>query len=101
MSACCADSLRPQGVAWPRVGTSLAVRPTVLPGGQVKVRLAPWLSHFTPGGGGSIQPVEAAGRRVQLGGATGELHSVTRRILGYHVRDVSSETAIFLTVTLP
>ena len=80
MSACCADSLRPQGVAWPRVGTSLAVRPTVLPGGQVKVRLAPWLSHFTPGGGGNI---------------------VTRRILGYHARDVSSETAIFLTVTLP
>ena len=97
-----------QGVAWQRVGTGLAVRPTVLPGGQVKVRLAPWLSYFTPGGGGSIEPVEAAtelvvpaGRRVQLGGATGELHSVTRRILGYHVRDVSSETAIFLTVTLP
>jgi len=96
-----------QGVAWQRVGTGLAVTPAVLPDKQVKVRLAPWLSYFTPGGGGSVELVDAAtelvvpsGRRVQIGGASSELHSVTRRILGYHSRDASGETAIFLTATI-
>jgi hypothetical protein len=95
-----------QGVAWQRVGTGLAVRPTLLPGSQIKVQLAPWLSYFTPGGGGSVELVEAAtelvvpaGRRVQIGGASSELHSLTRRILGYHSRDAAGETAIFLTAT--
>jgi hypothetical protein len=95
-----------QGLAWQRVGTGLAVRPTVLPGNQIKVQLTPWLSYFTPGGGGSVELVEAAtelvvpaGRRVQIGGASSELHGLTRRILGYHARDAAGETAIFLTAT--
>jgi len=99
-----------QGVAWQRVGTGLAVRPTVQAGNQIKVQLAPWLSYFTPGGGGSVELVEAAtelvvpaGRRVQIGGASTELHSLTRRILGfasgYHAHDAAGETAIYLTAT--
>ena len=43
-----------QGVAWQRVGTSLAVRPLILPGNQIRLTLTPVISYFTPGGGGTI-----------------------------------------------
>lgn len=96
-----------QGVAWQSVGTGLAVRPTVLPNGQIRVRLTPWLSYITPGGGGTVELVEAAtevvvpnGRRVQIGGATSNLHSVTRQILGVRQEQSSAETGIVLTATL-
>jgi len=40
-----------QGTAWQRVGTTLVVNPTILANGQIRVRLVPQVSHFTPGGG--------------------------------------------------
>jgi hypothetical protein len=96
-----------QGVAWQNVGTGLAVRPTVLPNGQIRVRLTPWLSYITPGGGGTVEFVDAAtelvvpnGRRVQIGGATSSLHSVTRQILGGGQAQSSAEIGIILTATL-
>jgi type II secretory pathway component GspD/PulD (secretin) len=96
-----------QGVAWQSVGTGLAVRPTVLPDGRIRVRLTPWLSYLTPGGGGTVEFVDAAtelvvpnGRRVQIGGATSSLHSVTRQILGVRQEQSSGETGIVLTATL-
>ena len=96
-----------QGVAWQSVGTGLAVRPTVLPNGQIRVRLTPWLSYLTPGGGGTVELVDAAtevvvpnGRRVQIGGATSSLHSVTRQILGVRQEQSSGETGVVLTATL-
>ena len=76
-------------MTWQHVGTGLAVRPTVLSNGQIRVRLTPWLSYVTPGGGGTV---EFSGRRhraggaqwppSRMGGATSSLHSVTRQILG-------------------
>jgi len=96
-----------QGVAWQRVGTALAVRPVVLPGNQIRVTLTPVISYFTPGGGGTIEVTEAAtelivpsGGRVQLGGATGSLHAVTRQVLGYRAEQSAQETALTLIATI-
>ena len=96
-----------QGVAWQRVGTALAVRPVILPGNQVRVTLTPVISYFTPGGGGTIEVVEAAtdlivphGGRLQFAGGTGSLHAITRQVLGYRSQQTSEETALTLTATI-
>jgi hypothetical protein len=96
-----------RGVAWQRVGTALAVRPVILPGNRIRVTLTPVLSYFTPGGGGTIEVVEAAtelivgsGGRVQFGGGTGSLHAITRQVLGYRSEQASEETALTLTATI-
>jgi hypothetical protein len=95
------------GVAWQRVGTALGVRPVILPGNKVRVTLTPVISYFTPGGGGTIEVVEAAtdlivpyGGRLQIGGSTGSLHAITRQILGYGSQQSSEETALTLTATI-
>lgn len=96
-----------QGVAWQRVGTALLVRPVILPGNQIRVTLTPVISYFTPGGGGTIEVVEAAtdvivpnGGRLQVGGSTGSLHAITRQVLGYRSQQSSEETALTLTATI-
>jgi len=96
-----------QGVAWQRVGTALMVRPVILPGHQIRVTLTPVISYFTPGGGGTIEVVEAAtdvivpnGGRLQFGGSTGSLHAITRQVLGYRSQQASEETALTLTATI-
>jgi len=96
-----------QGVAWQRVGTALAVRPVILPGNQIRVTLTPVISYFTPGGGGTIEVVEAAtqlivpnGGRTQFGGSTGSLHAVTRQVLGYRAERSSQDTALTVTATI-
>lgn len=95
------------GVAWQRVGTALAVRPVILPGNQIRVTLTPVISYFTSGGGGTVEVVEAAsdvivanGARLQIGGATGSLHAITRQVLGYSFQQSSQETALTLTATI-
>ena len=96
-----------QGVAWQRLGTGLTVRPTVLPRGQIRLTVTPWLSYVTAGGGGSIELVEAAtelvvaaGAKVQLGGAATALHAVTRQVLGYREERSAGEASVFPTATL-
>ena len=96
-----------QGVAWQRVGTALAVRPVILPGNQIRVTLTPVISYFTPGGGGTIEIVEAAtevivshGKRLQFAGGTSSLHAVTRQVLGYRSQQTSEETALTLLATI-
>lgn len=95
------------GVAFKDVGTSLKVRATVLPGNQVRVRLTPVISHFSADGSGTIEFTEAStelvvgsGRPVVLGGATTQLHEVTRQILGFRDRQAGSETGVVLTATI-
>jgi Flp pilus assembly secretin CpaC len=96
-----------QGTAWQRVGTTLVVRPIILPGGQIRVRLTPQVSYFSPQGDGSIEFNEAAtevvvpnGRAMQIGGATRGINQVTRQILGYREQQSSSESSFILTATI-
>lgn len=95
------------GVQFKDVGTSLKVRATILPGNQVRVRLTPTISHFSADGSGTIEFTEAAtelvvpsGRPVVLGGATTQMHEVTRQILGFRQSQAGSETTIVLTATV-
>ena len=96
-----------QATAWQRVGTTLVVRPTILPDGQIRVRLTPQVSYFSPQGDGSIEFNEAAtevivpnGRAMRIGGATRGINQVTRQILGYREQQSSSESRFILTATI-
>lgn len=96
-----------QGTVWQRVGAGLAVRAWTLPERRLRVRLAPWLSYLGGDGGGAVELIQAAtelvvphGQRVALGGATTELHAVTRRILGYRTGTDTASQAVFLTATV-
>ena len=96
-----------QGTAWQRVGTTLVVNPTILPKGQIRVRLVPQVSYFTPEGGGSVEFNEAAtevivpnGRAMRIGGGTRGVNQVTRQILGYREQQSSSESSFILTATI-
>lgn len=96
-----------QGTAWQRVGTTLVVSPTILPNGQIRVRLTPQVSYFSPQGNGSIEFNEAAtevivpnGRAMRIGGATRGINQVTRQILGYREQRSASESSFILTATI-
>ena len=96
-----------QATAWQRVGTTLVVRPSILPDGQIRVRLTPQVSYFSPQGDGSIEFNEAAtevivpnGRAMRIGGATRGINQVTRQILGYREQQSSSESSFILTATI-
>jgi hypothetical protein len=96
-----------QATAWQRVGTTLVVRPTILPDGQIRVRLTPQVSYFSPQGDGSIEFNEAAtevivpnGRAMRIGGATRGINQVTRQILGYREQQSSSESSFILTASI-
>ena len=96
-----------QGTAWQRVGTTLVVSPTILPNGQIRVRLTPQVSYFSPHGDGSIEFNEAAtevivpnGRAMRIGGATRGINQVTRQILGYREQRSASESSFILTATI-
>lgn len=95
------------GVAFRDVGTSLRVRVALLPNDQIRVRLTPTISYFSPGGDGIVDFTEATtelvvpnGRPVLIGGTTSQMHQVTRQILGYLTTQSSSETAFILTATV-
>lgn len=94
-------------VAFNDVGTFLKVGATILPGNQVKVRLTPRISYFSPDRSGAIDFTEATtelvvpnGQPVSLGGSTTKMHEVTRQILGYSDRSSTSETGLVLTATI-
>ena len=96
-----------QGTAWQRVGTTLVVNPTILSKGQIRVRLVPQVSYFTPDGAGRIDFNEAVtdvivpnGRAMRVGGATRGINQVTRQILGYSQQQSSSESSFILTATI-
>ncbi len=96
-----------QGTAWQRVGTTLVVNPTILPKGQIRVRLVPQVSYFTLDGGRSIEFNEAVtdvivpnGRAMRVGGATRGINQVTRQILGYSQQQSASESSFILTATI-
>jgi len=94
-------------VAFNEVGTSLKVSAVILPGNQVKVRLIPRISYFSPDRYGAIDFTEAStelivpnGQPVSLGGSTTTMHEITRQILGSADRSNTSETSLLLTATI-
>jgi Bacterial type II and III secretion system protein len=89
------------------VGTSLRVSVTVLPDEQIRVRLTPRISYFSAQRAGAIDLTEATtelvvpnNQPVFLGGATTQIHEVTRQILGYRDRSSSSETNRVVTAMI-
>jgi len=96
-----------QVTAWRRVGTTLVVKPIILPDGRIRVRLIPEVSYFSPQGDGSIEFNEAAtevivpnGRKMRIGGASRGINQVTRQVLGYREQQSSSESSFILTATV-
>ena len=94
------------GVSFQEVGTSLKVRASLVAGNQVRVRLIPRISYIAADGSGAIDFMEAAtevvvpsGRPIPLGGATSDLHSVMRQILGFARERTSGESTVLLTAT--
>ena len=94
-------------VAFIDVGTALKVRAEILPQNQVRVRLLPRISYFSAEGAGAIDVTEAAtelivpsGQPVFLGGATTQMHEVTRQLLGFRAGESASESSIILTATV-
>lgn len=95
------------GVEFREVGTSLKVAASILSGNQVRVRLTPRISFFSPDRSGTIEFTEAStevvvpsGRPLVVGGSTSQLHELTRQILGFRERQAGSETTIILTATI-
>jgi hypothetical protein len=95
------------GVAFQEVGTSLRVMATIIDAQQIRVRLTPRISYFSPERAGAVDFTEAAtelvvtnGEPVSLGGASTQLHEVTRHILGFGARRSTDETAITLTANI-
>lgn len=96
-----------RGMAFREVGTSIRVRATVLPGNQVRVRIAPTISWFSGDRSGVTEVTEASTellapnkRPVVVGGASTQLHELTRRVLGVATSQSGSETLMTLTVTI-
>jgi hypothetical protein len=94
-------------VVFQEVGTALKVEADILPQNQIRVRLMPRVSYFSAEGAGAIDVTEAvtelivrSGEPAFLGGATTQMHEVTRRILGYDERQSASETSIAVTATI-
>lgn len=95
------------GVVFENVGTRLRVSVQVLDDEKIRVRLEPSVSWVSPQGSGAIDVTEAASELVvrsrepiTLGGATTELHELTRRILGLGSVRGASETTLVLTASI-
>jgi type II secretory pathway component GspD/PulD (secretin) len=95
------------GVAFHEVGASLKVNATIIDARQIRVRLTPRISYFSPDRAGAVDLTEAAtelvvtnGEPVSLGGVSTQLHEVTWHILGFGERRSTEETAITLTATI-
>lgn len=94
-------------LAFREVGTALKVRAYILPQNQVRVQVMPRISYFSAEGAGAIDVAEAAtelivpnGQPVFLGGATTQMHELTRQILGFSERQGASETSVLLTAII-
>jgi hypothetical protein len=94
-------------ISFTDVGTSLRVQAAALPDGQIHLRLTPRISYFSVERPGAIDFTEATtelivpnGHPVSLGGSTGNVHQLTRQILGYGSRASSNETQLTVTATL-
>jgi hypothetical protein len=95
------------GVSFRDVGTALKVRAMALPGNQIRVRMTPTISWFAADRSGIVEATEAAtevivpnNRPVVIGGATSQVHELTRHILGVTAGQSASETLLTVRATL-
>jgi len=95
------------GVVFRQVGTSLVVRPVILPNGSIRVRVTPHITYLTATGGGEVEFAEATtelivpnGAPVSLGGAVQELHALTRQLLGYRGAQAGRDVSMALTASV-
>ena len=95
------------GIQWEQVGTSLVVRPSILPDGTIRVRLTPHVTYLTATGGGEVEFAEAssdvrvpAGTPVALGGADQQLNTLTRQILGERASQAADQLTLTLVATV-
>jgi hypothetical protein len=96
-----------QRVYFDDVGTALRVSAAVLPDGQIRLKLTPRISYFSTERAGAIDITEAAtelvipnNQPVDLGGATSNLHEITRHLLGYRNRASSSAASLRVTAAI-
>jgi type II secretory pathway component GspD/PulD (secretin) len=92
------------GVIFRQVGTSFAVRPTVLPDRRVRLRIVPQISYRTDGPEGLIEVVEAAtevvvasGQPLSIGGSSGSHEVVRQFLLGYARVNRTGEVSLVVT----
>ena len=95
------------GVVFRQVGTSLVVRPVILPNGSIRVRVTPHITYLTATGGGEVEFAEATtqlivpnGAPVSLGGAVQQLHALTRQLLGYRAAQAGRDVSMVLIASV-
>jgi type II secretory pathway component GspD/PulD (secretin) len=101
------NSIAP-AVVFRQVGTSLAVRPTILPNQRIRLKITPQISYRSDQDAGTIELVEAttevvvqSGQPMSIGG-TGASHEVWRQfLLGYERVNRTGQVSIVLTAETP
>ena len=95
------------GVVFRQVGTSLVVRPVILPNGSIRVRLTPHITYLTATGGGEVEFAEATtelivpnGAPVSFGGAAQQVHALTRQLLGYRAAEAGRDVSMALIASV-
>jgi type II secretory pathway component GspD/PulD (secretin) len=95
-------------VVFRQVGTFLAVRPTILPGKRIRLKVTPQISYRSDQGDGILELVEAAtevvvpsGQPVTIGGSE-QTAEVTRQFLiGYERANRTGQVTLVLTAEIP
>jgi type II secretory pathway component GspD/PulD (secretin) len=95
-------------VVFRQVGTFLAVRPTILPGKRIRLKVTPQISYRSDQGDGILELVEAAtevvvpsGQPVTIGGLE-QTAEVTRQFLiGYERANRTGQVTLVLTAEIP
>ena len=97
-----------QGVVFRQVGTSLLVRPTILPNRHIRLRVVPQLAYRSDRGDGTIELVEAAtnvvvpsGLPITIGGGASGEEVMRQFLLGYEQAQRTSDVTIVLTAETP
>ncbi len=96
------------GLVIRQLGTSLLVRPTILPNRRIRLRIVPQLAYHSDRNDGTIELVEAAtdvvvpsGQPITIGGSTDGGEVVRQFLLGYERAHNTSQTSIVLTAETP
>jgi type II secretory pathway component GspD/PulD (secretin) len=97
-----------EAVVFRQVGTFLAVRPTILPGKRIRVKITPQISYRSNQGDGTIELVEASteiavpsGQPITIGGTDRGGEVIRQFLLGYERVHQANQVSIVLTADAP